>query len=237
MAWTLVTGGAKRLGAEICRMLAQKGHNILVHYRTSGCEARQVQKQCRHFGVEAACVQGDFSTIESVRTFAKELNASYPRIEVLVNNVGSFFVGSALETPQDKWLEIFQLNLHAPVALTKVLVPSLKAEQGSIINIGVAGVQSIRADVHYTCYRMAKMSLLMLTKSLAKELASSQVRVNMVSPGELTLSCTLSQNGVALPMKRAGTPEEVAKAVAFLLEKDSRYMTGQNIEVAGGVAL
>jgi len=237
VAWALVTGGAKRLGAEISRTLAKNGYDLLIHYRTSDHEARDVAGTCRGYGVQAESIQGDFSTVESVQAFIWELKKRYPKIKILVNNVGNFFVGSALKTPIDEQMALFQLNLHAPLAIIQALIPSLKAEQGSVVNIGVVGINSIRADEKYTLYRMAKMSLLMLTKSLAKELASSQVRINMVSPGELTISSSLLQKGSTLPMQRAGRVEEVAKVVAFLLERDSAYITGQNIEVAGGVAL
>ncbi|MGA8165141.1 MAG: SDR family oxidoreductase [Waddliaceae bacterium] len=237
MAWALVTGGAKRLGAEICRTLAKNGYDVLIHYRRSAHEAQDIQQRCLRYGVRAETLQGDFSTTESMQTFIKELKAQYPKIAIVINNVGNFFAGSALQTPLEEGMALFQLNLHTPLALIQALIPSLKTEQGSVINIGMAGINSIKADEKYTLYRMAKMSLLMLTKSLAKELASSHVRVNMVSPGELTISSSLSQTRSLLPMQRAATVEEVAKVVAFLLSPDSAYITGQNIEVAGGLAL
>lgn len=235
MAWTLVTGGAKRLGAEICRTLGQHGHSVLIHYHTSRQEACDLVNICQQEGVAAECIQGDFSSPEATAYFIQELLARFSSVENLVNNAGKYFVSSALNTPTEAWQELFQINLHAPTALIQALSPHIKQAQGNIINIGVSGNHSIRADNYFTAYRMAKMCLLMLTKSLAKELASFNVQVNMVSPGQLENSVDRPDPSV-LPMQRLGKLTEVARVVAFLLEKD-QYITGQNIEVAGGLGL
>lgn len=235
MAWTLVTGGAKRLGAEICQTLAQHGHNIVVHYNTSRQDALDIVKICHQYGVDADCMQGDFSTPDGTQQFAQNFLNRFSSAENLINNAGMYFTSSALNTPTNTWTQLFQINLHAPATLIQALIPGIKQLQGNIINIGVSGNYAIRADTYFTAYRMTKMSLLMLTKSLAKELVSSHVQVNMVSPGQLENSIDKPDPSL-LPMQRLGTTKEVARVVAFLLEKD-QYITGQNIEVAGGLGL
>lgn len=237
MAWTLVTGGAKRLGAEICTVLAEEKHNILVHYLSSAHEAKEVVKACREMGVEAELIKGDFSTKEKTEAFIKEVLTHHPDIENLINNVGNFVVGSALKITPKVWYDLFQTNFHTPIALIQGLMPSIRKCHGSVINIGTAGMGSMRADIKYAPYTSTKAALLWLTKSLARELAPDGVRVNMVSPGQLDISVELSIDVSSIPMRRAGTCKEAAQIVAFLLRRENNYITGQNIEVAGGLSL
>lgn len=237
MNWTLVTGGAKRVGAAICRTLAQEGYDILVHYNTSEDEANQVVNFCRDCGVRAEKIQGDFTTLESTQQFVHTVLEDYSSIKNLINNVGNYLVASALKTPVDEWYTLFQTNLHTPFVLIKALIPSIQISKGSIINIGVPGLDAGRADTYCSVYTTTKLGLLMLTRSLAKELASSGVRVNMVSPGQLDISMDAPRDPSQLPMKRVGTTEEVARVVAFLLDERNSYITGQNIEVAGALRL
>ena len=233
MPWTLVTGGGKRLGAAICHQLARQGYAVLIHYRFSAQEAAETRDRCRALGVKAEIVQGDFSTPASTAEFV----AGITDVQNLVNNVGHFYINSPLATPLSKWHELFQTNLFAPIQLIQGLMPSIQKHRGSIINIGSAGVNTLKADAKYAAYILSKSALLLLTKSLARELAPSQVRVNMVSPGELDISVSLPGDLTKLPMHRAGTVEEVARAVAFLLDEESGYITGQNLEVAGALGL
>ncbi len=237
MNWTLVTGGAKNLGAEICRTLAAQGHSIVVQYRYSESEAQAVAQSCRDLGVEAEIIQGDFSSIETTVLFIVNYLARFRETKYLVNNVGNYFIGTALQTPLLKWGELFQNNVHVPFALIQALAPSIKKNQGSIVNIGVAGLAHGRADIYTTGYSCAKEALCLLTKSLAKELAPAHVTVNMVSPGYLESSVDLPKDVSALPMQRPGSLTETAQLVAYLLSPAASYITGQNIETAGGLRL
>lgn len=236
-AWTLVTGGAKRLGADICLKLAQEGHHIVVHYNHSEAEALDVAKQCRSYGVEAAIIQGDLAFPETTQDFINRYTSQFPETKVLVNNVGNYFIKSAMGTPATDWEELFETNLHAPFRLTQALIPAIERQQGSVINIGTQGINHVQADIHATAYNITKTSLWMLTRSLARELAPRGVQVNMVSPGYLDIAVDLPADVTKLPMKRAAKCEEVSRVIAFLLKPESHYITGQNIEVAGGVGL
>lgn len=236
MSWILVTGGAKRLGAVICQTLAQNGYNIVVHYKESKGEAEEVAALCRNYNVKAEILHGDFSSMDGLEVFTKDYLHRYSDTQHCVHNVGQYSIGSTLETPLAVWLELFQTNLFAAVKLAQVFIPSLKSRKGSLVYLGFAGVGSLKADNYCTAYSCAKQALLMITKSLAKELASDDVRVNMVSPGYIDNAVDLPDLG-RLPMKRAATCQEVARLVAFLIDPASAYITGQNIEVAGGVRL
>jgi NAD(P)-dependent dehydrogenase (short-subunit alcohol dehydrogenase family) len=142
-----------------------------------------------------------------------------------------------MNTDPDDLQFLFQTNLYAPFALTKAFLPSITKAKGNIINIGIAGLNAPRASKTQASYDAIKMALLSLTKSLALDLATTGVRVNMVSPGYLTNSVVLPSDPLSLPMHRTGALDEVARAITFLIDPASSYITGQNIEVSGGVAL
>jgi NAD(P)-dependent dehydrogenase (short-subunit alcohol dehydrogenase family) len=237
MNWTLVTGGAKNLGAVLSKELASHGYPVVIHYKDSAQEAKNLVKECLKFGVEAECIQGDFSTLESTKKFINEYQRNFPDTQNLINNVGNFFLGSSLKASAEQWIDLFQTNLHAPYMLIQNLVPSIKKQKGSIINLGVAGLNSSRADIFSTAYTITKSALFTLTKSLALELAHDGVRVNMISPGYLTGSIDLPKDLSKIPMHRLGEKMEIAETALFLLSEKALYITGQNIEIAGGVRL
>lgn len=236
MAWTLITGGAKGIGAGICKGLAQRGYHPLIHYNTGKTEAEKLAKECESFGVKAEVIQGDFSSRESTQNFIDACLNQYPEVCNLINNVGNVLYRSTLETATDEWHALFQPNLHAPFELCKAYSPSLKRARGSIINLGIAGIDTLKLATIASAYMITKTGLLMLTRFLAKELAPDHVRVNMVSPGIIENSKDLP-SFISLPMERKGTIEEVVNVIAFLLDPQNNYITGQNIEIAGGIGL
>lgn len=236
MKWTLVTGAAKHLGASVCRELAKQGYSVVVHYRASERQAQEVVEDCLSLGVQAERMQGDFSTLESTQKFIDQYLKRFSDTENLINNVGNYSVGSSLKTSWGEWNDLFQTNLNVPFFLTQKLLPSIKSHQGCVLNIGVAGLK-LGADNYSTVYTMAKTGLLILTKSLALEVAPDQVRVNMVSPGYLEESVDLPSDVTKIPLQRLGTYQEVAEMIAYLLSDKARYITGQNIEIAGGTRL
>lgn len=231
--WTLVTGGAKRLGAALCLALAEKGHSVVVHYRHSQQEALDVVSQCQAKGVQAAAIQGDFSSPAGVKDFIERYLQQFPKTKHLINNVGDYLIRSALRTSVEEWLYLFQVNLHTPFILSQALSSSLIETQGQIINIGVSGLHRHVANTYSTAYTLTKEGLWGLTLALARELAHQGVRVNMVSPGQLDISI----DQYKIPMHRPATCWEVCRVVNFLLDPESAYLTGQNIEVAGGLGL
>jgi NAD(P)-dependent dehydrogenase (short-subunit alcohol dehydrogenase family) len=237
MKWTLVTGGAKRVGAELAIALAQQGHNLVIHYHHSEAEANGVVQQCLQKGVQAAAIAGDFSSLDTTQDFVQRYMEQFPETEHVINNVGNYLVKTVLETSIEEWMSLFQTNVWTPLVLIKALVPSLIRHQGAIINIGTAGVKQIRANLYNPAYSLTKTCLWMLTCTLASELAPSHVRVNMVSPGQLDISVDLPKDFNTLPMGRPSYCWEVSRVVAFLLQPESQSITGQNIEVAGGVGL
>lgn len=235
LGWTLVTGGAKGLGAAICKTLAKSGQNILVHYNTSLEGAERVIRECRHYGVNAELIQGNFSTPTKTEEFAKRLIQEFSGVHHLINNVGYYLNKAILQTSLDEWGSLYQVNFLAPFALSQALLPGIKLAKGCIINIGVSGLHGMHSTVTSTAYGATKHSLYLLTKSLARELAPFHVRVNMVSPGQLENSIDRPEDMSKIPMGRLGTLAEVAQTIAFLLDKENAYITGQNIDISGGL--
>jgi NAD(P)-dependent dehydrogenase (short-subunit alcohol dehydrogenase family) len=231
--WTLVTGGAKRLGAALCLALAEKGHSVVVHYNQSREEALEIAANCKAISGQAATIQGDFSSSDNVKEFVIRYMEQFSETVALINNIGDYFIGSALQTSVENWIYLFQVNLHAPFILTQALVPSLIRNKGQIINIGASGLRRRSANTYATAYHLSKDSLFGLTLALARELAPQGIRVNMVSPGLLNFSV----DQYPIPMNRPAYCHEVCRVVNFLLDPESAYITGQNIEVAGGLGL
>lgn len=231
--WGLVTGGAKRFGASVCLELAKRGFSVAVHYRNSHDEALEVASACRGCGVQSEVIQGDFATIEGLKRFVDIYLDRFSDTSVLVNNVGDYLARPVLDTTVDDWLSLFQLNLNVPFFLSKALMPSLREQKGQIVNIGVSGLNRNAAFSRAGAYMLAKEALWSLTRTMARELAPQDVRVNMVSPGELDISV----DHLKPPMQRPAQCSEVVRVIAFLLDPESSYITGQNIEVAGGLGL
>lgn len=238
MSWALVTGGARRLGKEIVLGLASQGHNVAIHLNKSVAEADALVEECKALGVDAVAVHGHFDAPSAVEAFAKRYLAQCPDTHLLVNNVGNYLAAPLQDTSIDAWNSLFQVNLHAPVQLTDLLLPSLKKARGGVINLGCAGLPGLRVDLKSPAYRATKAAMLSWTRSLARELAPDGVTVNMVSPGRMDNSVELTEERIrAIPMGRPGKCNELARIVTFLADPSSEYITGQNIEVAGGLAL
>lgn len=233
--WTLVTGAAKGLGSAICMELAKKLKPVVIHYRRSQLEAELLREKCLKLGSNAEIIQGDFSSEQSLNQFIENYLSRFTITKNLINNVGNYEIDSALNTSIAVWKKLYQSNFFSPLKLIQELMPSITVHKGVILNIGVTGVSS--ADVYATAYTSTKLSLWMATKSLAKELVGTGVRVNMVSPGYLENAVDLPSDLSSLPQGRAITLEETARLVAFLLEDQNSSITGQNIEIAGGVRL
>ena len=236
--WALVTGAAKRIGAVIARTLHAAGANVAIHYNRSAAEADELAAELLRARPKSAFTIGaDLSDIPAVeRMAAQVLERTGAQLDVLVNNASNFYPTPIGTITLEQWDDLFGSNLKAPLFLSQALVPALRAARGVIVNI--VDVHAQRPLRDHPVYGPAKAGLAMLTRSLAKDLGPD-VRVNGVSPGAILwpdegMSDALRAAIIKqTALKRAGTPEDIAAAVLFLV-RDAPYVTGQIIAVDGG---
>ncbi|HVO87081.1 MAG TPA: pteridine reductase [Casimicrobiaceae bacterium] len=234
----LITGGAKRVGAAICRRLHGAGARLMLHYRASAGEARLLQAELNHVRANSvALIQADLLDVGKLPSLVEQTVQSFGRLDVLVNNASSFFQTPVGEIAPADWNDLIGTNVQAPLFLSQAAAPHLRKTQGCIVNI--TDIHAERPLKNYVVYSIAKAGLVGLTRSLARELAP-EVRVNAVAPGpilwpddegfdELSRQRIISHT----PLRREGTPEDIAKAVHFLII-DAPYVTGETINVDGG---
>jgi pteridine reductase len=234
----LITGGAKRVGAAVCRRLHGAGANLMLHYRTSAGEARLLQAELNHQRKDSvALIQADLLDLAKLPSLVDQTVQTFNRLDAVVNNASSFHPTPVGEISEEDWEDLIGANLRAPLFIAQAAAPALKKTQGSIVNI--TDIHAERPLKNYVVYSVAKAGLVGLTRSLARELAP-EVRVNAVAPGpilwpddeefdELSRQRIISHT----PLKREGTPEDIAKAVHFLLA-EATYVTGETVNVDGG---
>jgi pteridine reductase len=236
----LITGAARRVGAQIARMLHGAGYDLALHYRHSRAE---MDALCADLNATRAVsthtIQADLADVEKSPRIVEDCIARFGRLDALVNNASTFYATPVGATTPAQWDELFASNARAPYFLAQAAAPHLKSVQGSVVNI--VDIYAERPLPGHPVYCMAKAALAMMTLTLAKELAPA-VRVNGVAPGavlwpESGKAYADQQELVArTPLKRAGTPDDVAAAVLFLL-RDAKFTTGQILKVDGGRAL
>lgn len=238
----LITGGARRVGAAICRLLHASGADLMIHYRSSVSEARALQAELNlQRPNSVAIIQGDLLNLAVLPTLIQETVSRFGKLDVLINNASTYYATEIGEITEPDWTDLVGSNLKAPLFLSQAAAPELKKQQGCIVNITDMHVE--RPKKGYVVYSVAKAGLMTLTKSLAHELAP-EVRVNAVAPGpvlwpednpqfdEVYRQRVISQT----LLKRIGEGNDVAKAVRFLIQ-DAPFITGQVIAVDGGRSL
>lgn len=238
----LITGGAKRVGAAICRLLHASGANIMIHYRSSVGEARALLSELNLLRPNsAAIIQGDLLNLAILPSLVQETIHHFGKLDVLINNASSYYATEIGEINNDHWEDLIGSNLKAPIFLSQAAAAELRKQHGCIVNITDMHVE--RPKKGYIVYSVAKAGLMTLTKSLAHDLAPD-VRVNAVAPGpvlwpednpqfdEVYRQRVISQT----LLKRIGEGDDVAKAVRFLIQ-DAPFITGQVIAVDGGRSL
>lgn len=238
----LITGGARRIGAATARHLHSKGWNIIVHYRTSSTEAEQLTTQLNSLRQHSAqALRADLTQQPALALLAQQSIDEWGRLDALINNASTFYPTPVDSATEQQWDDLIGSNVKAPFFLTQQLAPALRQSAGAIINI--ADIHAERPLSEHPLYCIAKAGNVMLTKSLARELAPD-IRVNGVAPGAImwpedTAELDASAKAAIvdkIALKRTGEACDIANTIYFLLS-DAPYITGQILAVDGGRTL
>jgi pteridine reductase len=233
----LITGGAKRIGAEVARRLHRHGFSLAIHHRNSVNDAQQLALELNALRANSAHVlQADLAEFDRLPELIAHTIGRFGRLDVLVNNASSFFPTPIGNVTPHQWQDLFASNAWAPFFLSQAAAPHLKASKGCIINM--IDIYAERPAAQHTVYCMAKAALQSMTLSLARELAPD-IRVNGIAPGAIlwpeTGKSEQEKNAMLakIPLQRIGEANDIASAILWLAQ-EARYTTGQIIRVDGG---
>ncbi len=232
----LITGGARRVGAEIARTLHAAGANVLIHYRSSAAAAIALSDQLNRLRAHSAAIfAAHLLDPEAPDQLIAAALHEFGRLDILINNASSFYPTPVGSITLAQWDDLVGSNMKAPLFLSQAAAPSLRAQRGLIINM--IDIHALRPLKAHPVYSAAKAGLAMLTRSLARELGP-EIRVNGIAPGPVLwpedMDETLKREIIdKTALKRHGTPQDVARTALFLA-KDAGYVTGQIIAVDGG---
>lgn len=237
----VITGASRGIGKGIALCFAQHGANIAFSYLSSDEKARALETELEAFGIKAKGFKSDASNFASAQKLADQVMESFGSIDVLVNNAGITKDTLLMRMTEEDFDRVMEINLKSIFNLTKaVLRPMLKQRSGSIINM--SSVVGVKGNAGQANYAASKAGIIGFTKSTALELGSRNIRCNAIAPGfiETEMTAALDENVVqgwrdSIPLKRGGSPEDVANATLFLASDMSAYVSGQVLNVCGGM--
>ena len=239
----LVTGATRGIGKQIALTLSKQGYDIVVNYRKECDELTNLKNEIEQNNVECLLVKGDVSSFEDCERFVKQAIEKFGKIDVLVNNAGITKDMLLARMKKEDFSQVIDTNLVGTFNVTKNVIPyMMKARSGRVINI--SSVVGVTGNAGQTNYSASKAGIIGFTKSLAKEVASRNIAVNAIAPGFIETDMTdvlkdevkdeIAKN---IPLKRMGKTEDVANLVKFLASEESSYITGQVINVDGGMVM
>jgi 3-oxoacyl-[acyl-carrier protein] reductase len=237
----LVTGASRGIGRAIATKMAQHGANVAFTYLSSVEKGEALVAELEAFGGKVKGYRSDASDYKQAEELMASVVADFGTIDVLINNAGITKDGLLMRMSEEQWDSVIQVNLKSVFNLTKAATkPMMKAKSGSIINL--TSVVGIRGNAGQANYAASKAGIIGFTKSVALELGSRNIRSNAIAPGFIETEMTGELNADAtaewtksIPLKRGGQPEEVADACVFLASDMSKYITGQVLQVDGGM--
>jgi 3-oxoacyl-[acyl-carrier protein] reductase len=237
----IITGASRGIGTGIAKVFAQHGANIAFTYLSSVEKGKALEDELAAFGIKAKGYRSDAADFKSAEELVNSVTADFGTVDILVNNAGITRDGLLMRMTEQQWDEVINANLKSVFNLTKAVQrPMLKQRKGSIINM--SSVVGVKGNAGQANYAASKAGIIGFTKSVALELGSRNIRCNAVAPGfiETEMTGALDEKVVqgwrdAIPLKRGGTPDDVANLCLFLASDLSAYITGQTINVDGGM--
>lgn len=239
----LVTGASRGIGRAIALELAKQGANVAVNYAGSEDKAQAVVEEIKQFGVQSFKIQANVADEKETKAMVKEVVSEFDSIDILVNNAGINRDNLLMRMKEDEFDQVIDTNLKGVFQCIKAVSRQMMKQRGGrIINVSsIVGVSGNAGQANYTA---AKAGVIGLTKSTAKEFASRNILVNAVAPGFITTDMTdeltdEQKEGMLsmIPLEKLGEPEDVARVVRFLASEDAKYITGQTINIDGGMVM
>jgi 3-oxoacyl-[acyl-carrier protein] reductase len=239
----LVTGASRGIGREIAKKFASQGANIAFTYLSSIEKGQALEAELAAYGIKAKGYRSDASDFAAAEQLVVDVVADFGTLDILVNNAGITRDTLLMRMSEEQWDDVLRVNLKSVFNLTKAAIkPMMRAKNGSIINMtSVVGLMGNAGQANYSA---SKAGIIGFTKSIAKELGSRNIRSNAIAPGFIETEMTGELNEKALedwlkniPLKRAGGGEDVANACVFLASDMSKYITGQTLQVDGGMLM
>ncbi|MEM0996082.1 MAG: 3-oxoacyl-[acyl-carrier-protein] reductase [Bacteroidota bacterium] len=240
---TLVTGASRGIGKEIALEFARQGAKVAFTDLHSNENTQQLETELRDLGAEVLMVEADASSLEATQTVIETVQKAFGAIDVIVNNAGITMDTLLLRMTEDQFNKVVQVNLNSVFNSTKAALRTmLKQRRGSIINI--SSVVGLTGNAGQANYAASKAGMIGFSKSIAKEVGSRGIRINCIAPGFIAteMTASLPEDDLkrwleGIPLKRAGTPADVAQACVFLASDLSTYVTGQVLNVDGGMVM
>lgn len=237
----IITGATRGIGKGIAEVFAKHGAQIAFTYVSSDEQAKEVEKLLTSYGVKAKGYKSNAANLKQAEEFIAAVVADFGRIDVIVNNAGITRDGLLMRMSEENWDDVINTNLKSVFNITKASLKTLLGQRsGSIINM--SSVVGIEGNAGQSNYAASKAGIIGFTKSIAQEIGSRNIRCNAICPGfiETEMTAQLNQDIMKgwiedIPMKRPGTPEDVANATLFLASDLSAYVTGQTLNVCGGM--
>ena len=227
----LITGSNRGLGRAVALELAKRGAIVVLNYRKSKKVAQNTLKEVRKFSPKSILIKADATKEKEVKIMFSQVFRRFKRINILMNNVGNFCFCRFSELSNTQFRDVLEINIYGTLFCSRAALERMRKQKtGHIINVGCASCDRIVIREKTTPYYLAKTGVYMLTKVMAAEEAKHGIRINMVSPGILERSVTKEK----VPAGRETTFQDIINAILFLLDSNSSYINGANIEVAGG---
>lgn len=236
----LITGGSRGIGRAIALALAKGGADILLNYSRSDKQADEVKREIEKLGRKCVTVRADVSKFEQAQNLGKAVTNHFGKLDILINNAGVNRDRTLRRMTPEQWNEVIQTNLSSMFNCTKAVIETMIAQDGGVI-VSVSSVIGEMGNIGQANYAATKAGIIGFTKTMAKELAANNIRVNAIAPGfiETDMLGTVPQDIrkqilTQIPLGRFGTPEEIALAVLYLCSPAASWITGITLRINGG---